>query len=78
MNWLPSTEQIHRDIYKMKLANLNGYSLIRIHQTDVLMDRNDRLQNLKTAIDQINANDVVENIYIAKEGLYSKHIFCYF
>ena len=48
-NWGCPDEQKKTDIYKMKVANENGYKIIRILQEDVLYDRND-WQNKLTEI----------------------------
>jgi very-short-patch-repair endonuclease len=54
MNWASPEENQKNDKYKMKLANQNGYSVIRILQEDVFDDKNDWQIRLKAAIKTYN------------------------
>lgn len=60
-NWQTPEEIQKTDKYKMKLANDNGYSVIRIFQEDVWFDKNDWKTKL---IDAIKKYDIVSNIFI--------------
>ena len=54
----------------MKCAYENGYSIIRILQEDVFHNRFDWINELNDAITKITNDDVVQNIYICKNGEY--------
>jgi len=58
------------DIYKMKCANENGYSIIRLLQKDIWHDRYYWLQELLCNIDKIVLEKVVQNIYMCKKDEY--------
>jgi very-short-patch-repair endonuclease len=58
------------DIYKIKCANENGYSIIRLLQKDIWHDRYDWLQELLGNIDKIANEKVVQNIYMCKKDEY--------
>ena len=69
-DWLsPELTRIN-DIYKMKCANENGYSIIRLLQKDIWHDRYDWLQELLDNIDKIVLEKVVQNIYMCKKDEY--------
>ena len=74
LKWLPCDDQRARDIYKTKKANNEGYSTIRVLQTDVLGDKHNWKRVLISAVEKIDSNDVVENIYISAGDIYSRHI----
>ena len=57
-------------MYKMKCANENGYSMIRIVQEDVFKDKYDWLQELLENINKIVLEKKVQNIYICKKDEY--------
>lgn len=59
-----------RDVYKMKCANENGYSVIRIVQEDVFKDKYNWLQELLENIDKIVLENRVQNIYMCKKNEY--------
>jgi very-short-patch-repair endonuclease len=59
-----------RDVYKMKCANENGYSVIRIVQEDVFKDKYNWLQELLENIDKIVLENRVQNIYMCKKDEY--------
>ena len=63
MNWDSPAKIQKNDKYKMKLANENGYSVIRIFQVDVWNDKNDWENNLNKAIKKYNNPT---NIFIGK------------
>jgi very-short-patch-repair endonuclease len=46
-NWQSPEETHLNDVYKMKCANENGYSVIRLLQTDVFYDTYDWLNELR-------------------------------
>jgi very-short-patch-repair endonuclease len=70
MNWKSPEEQFENDQYKEKSANDNGYSVIRILQTDVLYDTYDWLNELKDSIEQIVNEKVIQNIYLCMNNEY--------
>jgi very-short-patch-repair endonuclease len=59
-----------RDLYKMKCANENGFSVIRILQEDVLYDRYTWLKELCDNIEKITYENRVQNIYMCKNNEY--------
>ena len=61
---------IEEEIYKMKCANENGFSIIRILQEDVFKDKYDWLRELLENIDKIVSDNVVQNIYMCKKNEY--------
>ena len=67
----PEDEQIN-DKYKMKCANENGFSVIRILQEDVYYDRYDWLSELITTINKIVEDNKVQNIYLCKNNEYDQ------
>ena len=69
-NWqTPELTKIN-DIYKIKCANENGYSIIRLLQKDIWHDRYDWLQELLDNIDKIVLDNRVQNIYMCKKDEY--------
>ena len=60
-----------RDLYKMKCANENGYSVIRIVQEDVFKDKYDWLKDICDNIKKILKENIVQNIFICKKGEYN-------
>lgn len=64
----------NNDIYKIKCANDNGYSIIRILQKDVWHDRYNWLDELIENINKIIDDNVVQNIYMCKNNEYEN--FC--
>ena len=70
-NW-SSTEETHiNDVYKMKCANDNGYSVIRLLQEDVFYDTYDWLEELRDNIEKIKSDQRVQNVYMGKYNEYS-------
>lgn len=69
-NWV-SPEKTHlNDVYKMKCANENGYSVIRLLQLDVLKDKYDWLTELISNIEKIKLEKKIQNIYMCKDDKY--------
>ena len=69
-NWQsPELTKIN-DIYKIKCANENGYSIIRLLQKDIWHDRYNWLQELLDNIDKIVSEKVIQNIYMCKNNEY--------
>ena len=58
------------DVYKMKCANENGYSVIRLLQTDVFYDTYDWLMELRDNIEKIILEQRVQNVYMCKDNEY--------
>jgi very-short-patch-repair endonuclease len=75
-NWLNVEECRRRDLYKMKCANENGYSVIRIFQKDVLKDRIEWLRTLQETIQEIIQRSFIHNYFISfDEKQYSEFIY---
>jgi len=69
-NWKSPEIQIERDKFKMKCANENGFSVIRVIQTDILQDKYDWLEEIKTNISKIINENRVQNIFLCKNNEY--------
>ena len=63
-NWGNYEENQKKDIYKMKCANENGFSVIRLLQEDVLFDKYDWLTQIMSNINKITLDNRIQNIYI--------------
>ena len=61
-----------RDLYKMKCANENGFSIIRILQEDVFKNKYDWLKELIENIEIITSDKTVQNIYMCKNDEYKE------
>ncbi len=73
--WAPPEEQQARDLYKMKCANDNKYSVIRISQYDVFNDTIEWSTILQESIREINEKKEVHNYFISyKEDKYINFI----
>ncbi len=70
LNWKDPIATRKRDIYKMNQALLNGYSVIRILQEDVWLDKNNWETNLRSAILDIDPENP-KIIYICENNEYS-------
>ena len=70
MNWKSPEETRTIDLYKIKCANENGFSVIRLTQEDVYYDTYDWLGALNTTINKIIEEQVVQNIYLCKNNEY--------
>jgi len=69
-NWQsPELTKIN-DIYKIKCANKNGYSIIRLLQKDIWNNRYNWLQELLNNINKIVSEKVIQNIYMCKNDEY--------
>ena len=68
-NWLSSEKTQENDLYKMKCANENGFSVIRILQKDVYHDKYDWLQELIKHIEMLKSENVI-NVYMCKSNEY--------
>ena len=68
--WLSPEKTRINDLYKMKCANDNGFSIIRILQKDVYKNNYDWLSELIYNIEKITKENVVQNIYMCKNDEY--------
>ena len=68
-NWRSPEDQLKQDLYKMKCANENGYSVIRVLQQDVIDETFD-FEQLKRCVEE----NVVKNMYICKNDEYKKFL----
>ena len=68
--WLSPEETRKNDIFKMKCANENGFSIIRILQKDVYKNKYDWLSELCLNIEKITNENRVQNIYMCKNNEY--------
>jgi very-short-patch-repair endonuclease len=68
--WKTPEHNRNRDLYKIKCANENGYSVIRIVQEDVFKDKYDWLTELQQYIVNICQQNRVQNIYMCKNNEY--------
>jgi very-short-patch-repair endonuclease len=71
MNWKSPEEQQETDLYKEKCANNNGYSTIRIVQSDIFDDTYDWLKELNECIEELKNGDEIANIYLCKNNEYN-------
>lgn len=69
MNWQNPEERIKKDIFKMKMANMNDYSVIRIFQEDVYQDKINWKELLLMNIEDLA--DSVKNSFISKNNSFS-------
>jgi len=69
-NWVSPEKTRINDLYKMKCANDNGFSIIRILQKDVYKNKYDWLNELISNIEKITKEDRVQNIYMCKNNEY--------
>lgn len=69
--WNSPEKTQQNDVYKMKCANENGYSVIRLLQINVYDDKNNWEQFLRDAIQKC---DGTCNIYIDVDDIYANHI----
>ncbi len=75
LNWGSFEETYKRDVYKMKIANQQGYSIIRIFQEDVYRNKIEWKKLLCESIETIFKNNCVENHFISyDEYLYKDYI----
>lgn len=69
-NWLSPEKTRKNDIFKMKCANENGFSIIRILQKDVFKYNYDWLTELCENIKKLTNENRVQNIYMCKNNEY--------
>ena len=69
-NWPAPKENRKNDLYKMKCANENGFSVIRILQKDVYKNTYDWLNELIIIVEKITNENIVQNIYMCKNDEY--------
>jgi very-short-patch-repair endonuclease len=69
-NWQSPEKNREIDMYKMKCANENGFSIIRILQKDVFNNNYDWLNELCESIEKITNENMVQNIYMCKNNEY--------
>jgi very-short-patch-repair endonuclease len=70
-NWKSPEETHMNDIHKMKCAKANGYSVIRLLQTDVFYDTYDWLTELRANIEKIKAEQRLQRVYMCKDNEYA-------
>jgi very-short-patch-repair endonuclease len=68
--WKSPEETKKNDLYKMKCANDNGFSIIRILQKDVYKNKYDWLNELILIIEKLTTENIVQNIYMCKNNEY--------
>jgi very-short-patch-repair endonuclease len=71
--WKTPEHNRARDLYKMKCANEQGFSVIRIVQEDVHKNKYDWLTELCRNIDKIALDNRVQNIYMCKMNEYKDY-----
>jgi very-short-patch-repair endonuclease len=69
-NWSSPEENLKNDKFKEKSANENGFSIIRIIQEDVFNDAYDWVSEICQAIQKIQQESIVKNIYLCKNTEY--------
>ena len=69
-NWLSPEETRKNDLFKMKCANENEFSVIRILQKDVYKNKYDWLSELCKNVEKITNEKIVQNIYMCKNNEY--------
>jgi very-short-patch-repair endonuclease len=72
--WKTPEHNRERDLYKMKCANENGYSMIRIVQEDVFKDKYDWLKDICDNIKKLIEENIVQNIFICRNNEYKDFI----
>jgi very-short-patch-repair endonuclease len=68
--WKSPKHNRERDIYKMKCANENNFSMIRIIQEDIFKNKYNWLIELINNIEKITNENRVQNIYMCKNNEY--------
>jgi len=69
-SWQSPEETMRNDLFKMKCANENNFSVIRILQKDVYYDKYKWLIELCDNIEKITNENRVQNIYMCKNNEY--------
>ena len=72
-NWCSPEDNLKNDIFKMKMANENGYTVIRILQDDIYCDKNDWENKLDKILKK---HDQPTVYYIGCDVKYGKHMEC--
>ena len=62
------------NLYKMKCANENGFSVIRILQEDVYKNNYEWVSELIDNIELISHGNTVQNIYMCKNNEYKDYL----
>jgi very-short-patch-repair endonuclease len=73
-NWSSPEVQEQNDKYKMKCANNNGFSIIRILQEDVFYDTYNWLKELDDNIIKIKNDKIIQNIFMCKNNEYNNFL----
>jgi very-short-patch-repair endonuclease len=73
-NWEETKETRRKDLHKMKCANENGYSIIRLLQIDVWKDKYNWLKELRETIEKIANDNRVQTIFMCKNNEYDNFI----
>lgn len=68
--WKTPEHNRQRDLYKMRCANENGYSVIRIIQEDIFKNKYNWLYELCDNIEKITNENRVQNNYMCKNNEY--------
>jgi very-short-patch-repair endonuclease/DNA-directed RNA polymerase subunit RPC12/RpoP len=68
--WKTPEHNRKRDLYKMKCANENSFSIIRILQEDVYKNKYNWLSELINNIEKITNENRVQNIYMCRNNEY--------
>ena len=68
--WKTPEHNRKMDLYKMKCANDNGFSIIRIIQEDVYKNKYDWLNEIISNIEKITNEKTIQNIYMCKNNEY--------
>jgi len=69
-NWTPPEVQVEKDKYKMKCANDNGFSVIRLPQMDISKDKYDWVNEIRLSVLDIISEKAIKNIFICKNDEY--------
>jgi hypothetical protein len=69
-NWRSPEETQKTDKYKMKCANENNYSIIRLLQIDVLDNKYNWKEELNNNIEKIKNNNIIQIVYMCKNNEY--------
>lgn len=72
-NWTSPEIQIEKDKYKMKCANDNGFSVIRLPQIDISKDKYDWSDEIQCGISKIVNENTIRNIFICKNNEYENY-----
>jgi hypothetical protein len=76
-SWCPYCSKPSKKICdenKMKCANENGFSVIRIMQEDIYKDKYDWLTELINNIEKITNDNSIQNIYMCKNNEYKDFV----